>query len=64
MRDLPYRYSLLLQVTVVGNGLHADGDGAMATAFRLTRLLESDNHVVDTGRFPSEILYLGRVDGG
>lgn len=63
MSDLPYRYSLLLHVTIVGDGVSASGDGVIATTTRLNRLLETDSHVESTWQLPDEINYLGRTDG-
>jgi hypothetical protein len=48
-------------VTVAGDGLHAGGDGAVATAFRLRELVRADNHVVDVP-LPADVRYLGKVE--
>lgn len=60
--SLPYRYELTLRVTVAGNGLHADGDGAMATAARLRELVRADDHVVEVTPLPADVHYLGKVE--
>lgn len=59
--EMPYRYDVLLRVTVEGDGMHADGDGAMATVARLAELVKTDGRVVDAGAFPSAVRYLGRA---
>jgi hypothetical protein len=61
--SLPYRYELLIRVEILGDGLHADGDGAKATANRLAALLETDSHVVKAGRWPG-VEYLGKATEG
>lgn len=58
--SLPYRYELTLRVTVAGDGMHADGDGAMATAFRLCELVRADGHVVEATPLPADVRYLGK----
>lgn len=48
MVDLPdYRHRLTFSVIVTGDGQHADGDGATATARRLQERLECDALVVE-----------------
>jgi hypothetical protein len=60
--SLPYRYELTLRVTVAGDGMHADGDGAMATAARLRELVRADDHVVEVTPLPANVRYLGKVE--
>lgn len=62
MSDLPYRYSLMIKVEIEGNGVHAFGNGAKATADRLAELLETDDRVTAVNRWPA-ISYLGQADG-
>lgn len=56
---LPYRYKMTLEVEIEGNGLHASGDGAKATADRLADLLKTDPRVISVNRWP-EISYEGK----
>jgi hypothetical protein len=58
--SLPYRYELTLRVTVAGDGLHAAGDGAMATAFRLRDLIRTDDRVLETEPLPVDVRYLDK----
>lgn len=58
--SLPYRYELTLRVTVAGDGLHADGDGAMATAFRLRELIRADDRVLEAEPLPVDVRYLDK----
>jgi hypothetical protein len=60
--SLPYRYELTLRVIVTGDGLHAAGDGAMATAFRLRDLIRTDDHVLEAEPLPADVRYLGKVE--
>jgi hypothetical protein len=57
--SLPYRYELLIRVEIKGDGLHADGDGARATADRLAALLDTDSHVIHASAW-SGIEYKGK----
>ena len=45
--DLPYRYKIHAEIIVAGDGLHADGDGAVATRNRLEEQAKADGLVVE-----------------
>lgn len=47
MTDLPYRYRIVYEVIVAGDGQHQGGDGAMATRDRLQDALAADRNVVE-----------------
>lgn len=58
---LPYRYKLLLEVEVEGDGVHAHGDGAFATYKRLAAALGEDPRVIHVARWP-EVSYVGKQE--
>lgn len=60
--NLPYRYEVKIPVVIVGDGLHADGDGAIATIKRLAKLLETDDHVERASSW-TDIAYAGKNEG-
>jgi hypothetical protein len=49
-------------VTVAGDGMDAHGDGAMATALRLSQLVSTDDHVVEVWPLPHDVRYLGKAE--
>lgn len=49
MNDLPYRYKIVFEVVVEGDGQHVGGNGAMETRKRLLELLEGAQRVVEVG---------------
>jgi hypothetical protein len=56
--QMPYRYEAVIHVTIIGNGIQADGDGATATANRLARQIGADPRVIKA--FKGTIKYVGR----
>lgn len=62
--SLPYSYEVLIRITVVGDGLHADDNGAMATVHKIAAAIENANipNVADVSAFPASIAYMGKVD--
>lgn len=55
---MPYRYRITYTVVVEGDGLQADGQGAMATRKRLAEVLAADPRVLEV-RPPSDAHYIG-----
>lgn len=58
LKWLPYRYEVTITVAIAGDGQHADGDGAKATANRLAKLIALDDHV--DGVVPGHPEYIGK----
>lgn len=60
--SLPYRYDVLMRVTVAGDGPTGE-HGYITTAARLATLIAGlDPHVVDVASLPTDVIYLGKND--
>ncbi|MGH2897175.1 MAG: hypothetical protein ACRDMZ_00760 [Solirubrobacteraceae bacterium] len=60
-RALPYRYDVTLTIEMVGDGIHADGEGATATLRRVRDLVAADRNVRDVQAGAVQVLWEGRA---